>query len=96
MLKSHVILNSGLPKLHNFKASTLVDYRGDFENKIGSKTGRIILVRPDAYVAFDLAALDPDAFKKQLRKWKTERSIPPETPILQEMPLQGSRSLTCS
>ena len=96
MLRSYVILNSGLPKLHNFKANTLVDYRGDFENKLGSKTNRVILVRPDAYVAFDFSALDADAFEKQLRKWKSERSISPETAILEEPPLQRSRSFTSS
>ena len=95
MLMSHVILNSGLPKLHNFQANTLVDYRGDFENNIGSRTGRVVLIRPDAYVAFDLATLDADAFKKQLRKWKTE-SILPETAIFEEMPTQTSPPLTRS
>jgi len=75
LLKTHVILNNGLPKLHDFGASTLVDYRGDFEIKLGSKTGRVILVRPDAYVACDLAALDADAFEQQLRRWKSARSV---------------------
>ncbi|MDJ0569351.1 MAG: FAD-dependent oxidoreductase [Pleurocapsa sp. MO_192.B19] len=95
IIKPHVILNSGLPELHNFQANTLVDYRGDFENKLGSRTGRVIIIRPDAYVAFDLATLDADAFKKQLRKWKTE-SILPETAIFEEIPTQTDRPLTRS
>ena len=71
MLEPHVILNNGLPELHNFKANTLVDYRGDFETKLGSQTGRVVLVRPDAYVACDLATLNADIFKQQLQQWKT-------------------------
>jgi len=75
MLRAHVILNNGLLQLHNFKASTLIDYRGDFETKLGEKTGRIILVRPDAYVAFDMDTLDATAFKKQLKQWKNAKSL---------------------
>lgn len=95
IIKPHVILNSGLPKLHDFPANTLVDYRGDFENKLGSRTGRVLLIRPDAYVAFDLATLDADAFKEQLRQWKTE-SILPKTAIFEEMPTHVSFPLTRS
>ncbi len=75
MLGAHVILNNGLPQLHNFKASTLVDYRGDFETKLGAKTGRILLVRPDACVAFDIDTLDAIAFEKQLKQWKNTKSL---------------------
>lgn len=71
MLKPHIILNNGLPELHDFKASTLVDYRGDFETQLGAKTGRTILLRPDAHVAFDLSTIDADVFERQLRNWKT-------------------------
>lgn len=74
-LQAHVILNNGLPQLHDFKASTLVDYRGDFETKLGAETGRILLVRPDGYVAFDMDSLDTTAFEKQLKKWKNLRSF---------------------
>ena len=70
-LKPQIVLNNGLPELHNFQANTLVDYRGDLETKLGSKTGRIILIRPDGYVADDLSVLDPDVFVKGLRNWKT-------------------------
>ncbi|MGB3652262.1 MAG: FAD-dependent oxidoreductase [Rivularia sp. (in: cyanobacteria)] len=77
MLKAHVILNNGLPQLHDFQADTLVDYRGDFETKIGAKTGRIILVRPDAYVAFDIDTIDVKTFEKQLKQWKNTKSLSP-------------------
>lgn len=33
MLKVQVILNNGLPQLHEFKVNTLVNYPGDFETK---------------------------------------------------------------
>jgi 2-polyprenyl-6-methoxyphenol hydroxylase-like FAD-dependent oxidoreductase len=74
-LKAHVVLNNGLPQLHDFSANTLVDYRGDLETKLGAKTGRIILVRPDGYVAFDLDNLDANTFEKQLKQWKSEKSV---------------------
>ncbi|MGB6297339.1 MAG: FAD-dependent oxidoreductase [Rivularia sp. (in: cyanobacteria)] len=77
MLRAHVIFNNGLPQRHDFKASTLVDYRGDFETKLGAETGRILLVRPDAYVAFDIDALDVKTFKKQLKQWKNAKSFLP-------------------
>ncbi|KST65785.1 FAD-dependent oxidoreductase [Mastigocoleus testarum] len=75
MLKAHAILNNGLPQFHEFKANTntLVDYRGDFETKLGAKTGRIILVRPDGYVAFDMDTLDANIFEEQLQRWKIVR-----------------------
>ena len=75
MLKVHLILNHGLPQLHDFKASTLVDYRGDFETKLGAKTGRIFLVRPDAYIAFDINVLDTSTFEKQLKQWKNAKYL---------------------
>ncbi len=74
LLKPYVILNNGLPKLHDFKVSTLVDYRGDFETKLGSKTSRIILLRPDAYVGFDLNTIDASIFEEHLLGWKTKKS----------------------
>ncbi|AFY58811.1 2-polyprenyl-6-methoxyphenol hydroxylase-like oxidoreductase [Rivularia sp. PCC 7116] len=75
MLRAHVILNNGLPQLHDFEASTLVDYRGDFETKLGAQTGRILLVRPDGYIAFDMDHLGATAFKKQLKQWKNAKSF---------------------
>ena len=68
-LKPHIVLNNGLPELHNFAANTLVDYRGDLETKLGAKTERVILIRPDGYVACDLS-IDPDLFAQQLKSWK--------------------------
>ena len=72
-LQVQVVLNNGLPELHNFQASTLVDYRGDLETRLGDKTNRAILIRPDAYVASDLDSIDPDAFEQQLATWKSKK-----------------------
>jgi len=77
-LQPHILLNNGIPELHGFEASTLVDYRGDFETRFGPTTGRVILVRPDAHIAYDLATLDADAFEQQLRQWKTDGVAAPE------------------
>ena len=71
-LNPQIVLNNGLPELHDFQANTLVDYRGDLETKLGNQTGRVILIRPDGYVACDLPTLDPDVFAQQLRNWKTQ------------------------
>ena len=54
-----LVLQNGLPDLHRFDgADTLVDYRGDVETRLGLATGRMLLVRPDGYVAADLNTLD--------------------------------------
>ena len=74
-LRVQIVLNNGLPELHDFNANTLVDYRGDLETKLGAKTNRAILIRPDGYVASDLATLDSNVFSRQLRNWKTFRAI---------------------
>jgi 2-polyprenyl-6-methoxyphenol hydroxylase-like FAD-dependent oxidoreductase len=71
-LQIQIVLNNGLPELHDFEANTLVDYRGDLETKLGAKTNRIILIRPDGYVANDLPTLDPDIFVGQLGNWKRQ------------------------
>ena len=72
-LQVQIVLNNGLPGLHNFQANTLVDYRGDLETRLGAKTNRAILIRPDGYVASDLDTLDPNAFAQQLKNWKSEK-----------------------
>ena len=71
-LKVHILLNNGLASLHDFSTDTWVDYRGDFETKLGSKTGRILLLRPDGYVAIDLGSLNAGDFLQQLRAWKQQ------------------------
>ena len=73
-LQIQVVLNNGLPELHNFQANILVDYRGDLETRLSAKTNRAILIRPDGYVASDLDTIDPDAFTKQLENWKSEKT----------------------
>ena len=70
-LQVQIVLNNGLPELHDFQANTLVDYRGDLSTKLGSKTSRAVLIRPDGYVASDLATLDPALFETRLSEWKT-------------------------
>ena len=77
-LQVQIVLNNGLPELHDFSANTLVDYRGDLETKLGSKTSRIILIRPDGYVASDLS-IDPDLFAQQLGNWKKQNVLSPES-----------------
>ena len=66
-----IVLNNGLPELHDFQASTLVDYRGDLEMKLGAKTDRAILIRPDAYVACDYPKIDPEILIAELKNWRT-------------------------
>ena len=68
-LKPQIVFNNGLPELHDFQANTLVDYRGDLEIKLGSKTDRLILIRPDGYVACDLS-IDPNLFARELENWQ--------------------------
>ncbi|KAI9129115.1 FAD-dependent monooxygenase [Acaryochloris sp. CCMEE 5410] len=70
-LQIHIVLNNGLPELHDFGVSTLVDYRGDFETRLGFETGRALLIRPDGYIAFDHLKLDADHIGNLLKKWLT-------------------------
>ena len=81
-LNVQIVLNNGLPELHNFQANTLVDYRGDLETKLGDRTERIILIRPDGYVACDLSTLDRDLFIQHLGNWKRQNvALSPELAI---------------
>ena len=70
-LQVQVVLNNGLPELHDFKANTLVDYRGDLETRLGAKTNRTILIRPDAYIACDLSTIDLEILTAELKNWRT-------------------------
>lgn len=72
-LRIHIVLNNGLPELHNFGVSTLVDYRGDFETRLGAETGRTLLIRPDGYVAFDLPELNTEQMTDVLQRWTSKR-----------------------
>ena len=74
-LQVQVVLNNGLPELHDFQASTLVDYRGDLETKLGAKTDRAILIRPDGYVACDLSTIDPEILMAELKNWRTQTTV---------------------
>jgi 2-polyprenyl-6-methoxyphenol hydroxylase-like FAD-dependent oxidoreductase len=71
-LQVQIVLNNGLPELHDLGVDTLVDYRGDWEMRLGSQTGRTLLLRPDGYVAFDLPELDVSAIATPLQAWKSE------------------------
>lgn len=71
-LQVHIILNNGLPQLHDFfGVDTLVDYRGDWETRLDVQTGRALLLRPDGYVAFDCQELNADAIAHYLQAWKS-------------------------
>ena len=71
-LQVNIILNNGLPQLHDFGVNTLVDYRGDWETRLGAETGRALLLRPDGYVAFDRQELNADAILTHLQGWKCQ------------------------
>ena len=68
-VRSHVILNSGLPERHAFDTEVYVDYRGDFKRKVGAATGRTLLLRPDGHVAFETSEWNVERFRHQLRSW---------------------------
>lgn len=74
-LRLHLVLNNGLPELHNFGVSPLVDYRSDLETRLGAETGRSMLIRPDGYVAFDLPELDAAFMESHLKYWALERQF---------------------
>ncbi|MDY7022532.1 MAG: FAD-dependent monooxygenase [Cyanobacteriota bacterium] len=74
-LQVHVVLNNGLPESHDFGTSTLVDYRGDLETRLGEQTDRVLLLRPDGYVAFDQSQLDEKQILTELQAWIQESQV---------------------
>lgn len=74
-LQIQVVLNNGLPELHDFGTNTLVDYQGDLETRLGQSTGRTLLLRPDGYVAFDRSGIEESAIARQLREWTHQTQL---------------------
>ena len=69
-LQCSIILRNGVAARHRFElADTLVDYRGEFEARLGADHPRVMLVRPDGYMAIDLAILDADALGLAYANW---------------------------
>lgn len=76
LLDVHVVLGSGLPEKHDFGAPAYVDYRGDWCTMIGEAMPRILLVRPDAYIAADLETLNVHSLQSVLGNWLDPYAIP--------------------
>ena len=68
-LAVRVILNNGLPALHEFEPDTLVDHRGEFETRIGNTLGRLLVVRPDGHVAVDTTDWNAGRLAAAIAPW---------------------------
>ena len=65
-----VVLNNGLPELHDLGVSALVDYQGDMEMHLGRQTDQVHLLRPDGYVAFNAKELNKHEIMARLKNWQ--------------------------
>ncbi|QGJ70353.1 Pentachlorophenol monooxygenase [Planctomycetales bacterium 10988] len=74
-LQVHILLSEGMPQLHSLPAEMLIDYRGDFDRKLNSKSGRVLFIRPDSYVAFDHPKLTGISIEQALTDWKKEANL---------------------
>ncbi len=65
----HVILDAGLPKQHELGTDVLIDFKGELEQKLSAQPGRVFLLRPDAYIAFQSDSLNVAALASNWRRW---------------------------
>ena len=72
LLRVHVVLSSGLPESYDFGVPFHVDFCGDWHTLIGNDAPRAILVRPDAYIAFDQRGLDVARIRAGLASWMVD------------------------
>ena len=69
-IQAHLILRNGVPAQHRFEhATSIVDHLGEFEIRIGPKTPRVLLIRPDGYMGVDLDGIDARRFQDSYRAW---------------------------
>ncbi len=66
---AHVVLDAGLPGQHELGADVLTDYKGEFKRKLAAQPSEVVLLRPDAYIAFRADSLKADAVETNWRRW---------------------------
>ncbi len=47
----------------------LTDYKGEFKRKLAAQPSEVVLLRPDAYIAFRADSLKADAVETNWRRW---------------------------
>ncbi|HTK07883.1 MAG TPA: FAD-dependent monooxygenase [Ktedonobacteraceae bacterium] len=57
--------------VHQFDATTFIDFKQQFRHKLGTQHGSILLVRPDGYLALHVPELQQERFQAELRRWIT-------------------------
>ena len=78
-VRPRVVLDEGLPETADAGAPVLIDFKGQFRDKLGAGHGSVLLVRPDGYVAFHRKGFDPRALSVILTSWASRRSIAKHT-----------------
>ena len=74
-VRPRVVLDEGLPEAADAGAPVLIDFKGQFRDKLGAEHGSVLLVRPDGYVAFHRKGFDPRALSVILASWASRRSV---------------------
>ncbi len=75
-VSAHVVLDAGLPKQHELGTDVLIDYKGELEQKLSVQPGRVFLLRPDAYIAFESDSLSVAALASNWRRWISPQPEP--------------------
>lgn len=77
-VRSYVVLDEGVPEAADVGARTLVDFKGQFRDKVGARHGSVLLARPDGYVAFYGTGFKPWALSAALAPWASPRLAVPD------------------
>jgi hypothetical protein len=73
-----MVLDEGVPEAVDAEAQVLIDFKGQFRDKLGAEHGSVLLVRPDGYIAFHRKGFDYRALSGALTPW-VGRHLPMQT-----------------
>jgi hypothetical protein len=74
VVRPYVVLDEGTPNAVEAEAPVLIDFKGQFREKLGAGHGSVLLVRPDGYVAFHRMGHNLTALSAALEPWAARRT----------------------
>ena len=74
VVRPYVVLDEGTPEAVEVEAPVLIDFKGQFREKLGAVHDSVLLVRPDGYVAFHRIGNDLQVLSMALSPWASRRS----------------------
>jgi 2-polyprenyl-6-methoxyphenol hydroxylase-like FAD-dependent oxidoreductase len=72
-VRPFVIINEGVPDVIGLQVSILIDFKGDFQRKLGVAHGSVVLTRPDGFAAFHRQGLEVEPILEALEPWVSRR-----------------------